>query len=446
MGSEGMTRLMGMAERILGSRGLFVTELALIILLGAGLALWLVPEPHSDWGYYWNAAGEVGRYERGGLSLWLLAIPKILGWAPVPSALLLNLPSATVMLWLVRRADGSATRWFTFLAAAYLLLITPYMGIVQFDLIAATQLAAGFSLVLAPSTHLPRLLSLAFAVLMVVCGVSTKPQYALVIWALLGFHLVAYCLLGRRSRSWTPVLMGVLVLGSIGGFVVDSGLRAAGGRSEAIRTNSAVTLYGGLLVSSDGIGCGYWSVHAAESAKADLHKPLPQAVLDRLGEKPVSHWVSVVGCKLPQVVFPPPFALYWLVESPNIRAGINQDPHRESIDATYYRVLRWERKLYAALALAIMLTVAITCIRLRREGKLLSGMLAVLWIASFWAVHIVFEIQGRYFLGMFLLAPLLCALATRHASSSRSVVPDQGAAKPGDIPTALGADRKNERL
>lgn len=40
-------------------------------------------------------------------------------------------------------------------------------------------------------------------------------------------------------------------------------------------------------------------------------------------------------------------------------------------------------------------------------------MLPALWLLGFWSVHTVFEIQGRYFLGLFVLAPLLCATVMR---------------------------------
>jgi hypothetical protein len=239
------------------------------------------------------------------------------------------------------------------------------------------------------------------------------------IMAMIGLLVVPWWLLRHRSHALVPALMGILLLGSVGGFAVDSGLRAISGRSEAVRTGSAVTLYSGLLASKDGPGCGYWSAEAAKAARRDRHKPLHRVVLDRLGDKPVSHWMSIVGCKLPQVVYPPPYALYWLVESPNVRAKIDADPRRDRINAIYHRVARWERKAYSALTLVILLAVAMVCLRLWRGKAPLLGMLVVAWIASFWAVHAVFEIQGRYFLGMLLLAPLLCALALRNGQAPR---------------------------
>lgn len=391
-----------------------------ILALGAWLALWLSPEPHSDWGHYWAMAGSVQGYERGGIGLWLLAIPKSLGLSPIPSALLLNLASAMAMLWVAWRADGGRVRWLWLLVAGYLLLISPFSGIVQLDLIAATQIAIGSWLVVAAPVRWPRPLVLPLAVLLVVMGVSTKPQYALTLWTLLILMAVPWWIWRRGADGRVRTLLWVLLAGSILGFALDSGMRSLGDRSEAIRTSSAVTLYGGLLVSHDRQGCGYWSVEAAKAARADLEKPMHRAAWERLSEKPVSHWVSVMRCKLPQILRPPPYALYWLVESPNVRASIDAHPDRERIEARYHRILRWERKLYAFLTLSILVVSVATSVVVWRRGERLAALLPVGWFASFWAVHLVFEIQGRYFLGTYLVAPLLCMLVLCMSRDGRS--------------------------
>jgi len=170
------------AERLLASRGLLVAAVTVLMAIGGGLALWLRPEPHSDWAYYWAAGGEASRYERGGLGLWLLAVPNALGLSPLASALLLNLPAAAGMVWLTRTAEGGRWGLATLLVALYLLLLTPFAGIVQLDLIAATAIAAGFYLAMVPPLRWPRALSLGVAWAIVVASASTKPQYGLVLW------------------------------------------------------------------------------------------------------------------------------------------------------------------------------------------------------------------------------------------------------------------------
>lgn len=413
-------------EKGLRSRTLFVLELVLVLTVGTALAVWMQPEPHSDWGYYWAAAGDASRYERGGLSLWLLALPKSIGLPPVPAALLLNLISAAGLLRVVRSLDPTRFRWFALLASLYLLLITPYFGIVQLDLIAAAELATGFWLLAVPSDRLGVRTRFAFATAMFATGVSTKPQYALTLWAMIGLSAILWFALRRSLHALLPLLFAALLAGSLAGFAIDSGLRAVSGRTEAIRTNSAVTLYGGLLVSGTGQGCGYWSVEAAEAAKADLKKPLYRAVLDRLSAKPLEHWTSVIACKMPEILRPPPYALYWLVESPNIRARIDADPRKDRINSIYSLALRWERKAYGTLALAILLSAAGLSLLLWRRQAPMLGLLSLTWIASFWAVHSVFEIQGRYFLGMYLLTPIICAMALRVHPSGRSATRKSG--------------------
>lgn len=389
--------------------GAFLLCLVPTLLFGTALALWLQPQPHSDWGYYWDAAGRFRAYERGGIGLWMLAIPKALGLSPVAAALCLNLPAAAAALWMAWRADAGGRRGLWLATAAYLVLLVPYFGIVQLDVLATTLLGAGMWLGTFAATRPGGRVAFGGAVLLVMAGVSTRPQFALVLWTLLLLVALPW-LLSRGRGHAVSGLLTVLALGSVLGFGLDYGLRALGDRDESIRTSSAVTLYAGLLVSGQDIGCGYWSVEAARAARKDRRKSLHRVMVERLSAQPVSHWIGVIRCKLPEIVRPPPFATYWLVETPSVRAGIEADPRREEINATYYRILGYERLLYAWLTLAILAMAALTAAVLVHRRSVLEGLLPIAWILSFWLVHLVFEIQGRYFLGMYLLTPLLCML------------------------------------
>lgn len=388
-----------------------VAALVAILAAGTWLAFVLGPEPHSDWAYYWQAAGDLSQYRRGGLDLWLLWIPKAMGLSPVAAALTINLPAAAVV-FLVAWSAGRGLRWPALLAIGYLALLTPYLGIVQLDLIAAAQIAAAFWLWFRGGR-----LSWTIAVILMAMAVSTKPQYALTLWAMLALLAPVAWL---RDRVRVLPLLAMLAAGSVAGFGIDVGLRHASGNSEAIRTTSAVTLYGGLLVSGTGVGCGAWSVEAGEAAKADLGQPLATAIVERLRAKPASHWWNVMRCKLPDIVVPYPYAVYWLVESPNVRARIDASPDRERQQARYLRALDVERRLHGALVVLILGSVLVSSVLLARRREWSLAAVPVAWVLSFWGVHLVFEIQGRYFLGLLLLAPIICAFVLRHATRSRS--------------------------
>ncbi|MCC8361760.1 hypothetical protein LK996_01515 [Lysobacter sp. A6] len=398
---------------LLESRWLLAAAGVAIVALGAALALWLQPQPHSDWGYYWDAAGKPEWYQRGGLSLWLLAALKATGMSPWVAASVLNAVAVAVLLLVMHASDTTKGHLLTWLVAAYLFLIAPFIGIVQLDMIAAAQLALGAWMVVSPPKSWPRAASLGVAIALFAMGVSTKPQYALIAWGMTGLFAIAWLLLRRRSNPSALLLMAVLFAGSVAGFAVDLGMRSFSGRTESIRTSSAVTLYGGLLVSSDGKGCGYWKPEATEAAISDLGRPLHEAVVDRLRDKPATHWLSIMECKLPQIVSPPSYALYWLMESPNVRAEREAHPARANIELQYRRVAFVEYRVYALIAWAILLATIIVAVHLWRRGEPLVALFGVLWMLAFWGVHLVFEIQGRYFLGMFLLLPLWCALMLR---------------------------------
>lgn len=392
-------------------------QAGIIALAGVGLALWWRPQPHSDWLHYWLAAGDPSLYERGGIGLWLLALPKWLGLPPEAAALAMNVPAALGLCWLAYRADHSRWKWFAQLVFAYLLLLTPYMGIVQLDLVAAAHLGAGFWLLLDQGIRLRPGMRRAIAFAAIVVAVSTRPQYALTLWTLLGMCALAIVVVRRWRTSRTGPILAVLLLASIAGFAADMAMRQVSGRTEQIRTSSAVTLYAGLLVSADTREerCGYWTPEAASAAVQDLDRPLREAVADRLQAQSPAHWVSVMACKMPEIGLPPAYALYWLMSSPNVveRRAIAPDAAR--VQAIHGYAVSIESRLHQLLVLLILATCAWTVLRTVRKPTL-EGLLPTLWILSFWSVHAVFEIQGRYFLGMLLLAPLLCVLVHPRAS------------------------------
>ena len=398
------------------------SQFGLIAITAIAMALLLRPAPHSDWLYYWKAAGDWHLYRRGGLGVALLSVFKALGWPAHVAALALNLPCAGLLLGLAYRADRTRWKWLAQLVAFQLWLLAPFYGIVQLDLLGACLLAWAFAMLLeSAGTGGKPWMRCASAILLAVSAVSTKPQLALVIWAMIPLLLLLRCPMRRRWPRQLDAWAACMLVAACAGFGVDYGARAMAGQSASMRTSSAVTLYGGLLVSNAGAGCGYWSKSAAEAAKADLRQPLPAAIGSRLRAQPPSHWLRVVECKIPQIVLPPPYALYWLVESPNVRAMLDRRADRERIEHWYAHGLWMERLGYRAMVLAVLATVVVTAVRLRRRGSPAWGMVATTWVAAFWLVHAVFEIQGRYFLPLFLLAPLLCAWASSAAGIGQPV-------------------------
>ncbi len=398
-------------------------QVGVITLAGIALALWWRPEPHSDWLLYWLTAGDPTRYERGGLGLWLLAIPKAMGLPPALAALTLNIPAVVLVSWLAFRVDRSQWKWRAQLVFAYLLLLVPYLGIVQLDLLAAAFLATGFCLLLDHAFVMPRGVRIPVAAAAIAVAVSTRPQYALTLWTLLGMGTLLLVLVPKWRTALGASILATVLVASLAGFSLDMGMRLASGEAERIRTSSAVTLYAGLLVSADSrkARCGFWTPAAAEAAKQDLGRPLHEAVKDRLQARPPAHWASVVACKARDIVLPRAYALYWLTSAPNVveRLAAASDPARAQ--RILKRVSLIEVVLHALLVVVILATTAWTALRERREAP--QGLLPAMWILSFWLVHSVFEIQGRYFLGMLLLAPILCAMAHPKRGARSAVRP-----------------------
>ena len=412
------------------SRGLLLLEIVLIVASASILAVMFAPEPFSDWRYYWDAAGVPRRYERGGAALILLGWVKGLGAPPHLTMLLLNLAAGIATLLLARRVDPTPGKWLSHLVALYLLMLAPYYGIVQLDVLATMSLGAGLMLILHPPSRWSRTGAALVAILAIAAAVSTRPQFLLVLTTLSGLLVLVWGLGKRRGSSVLLLAAGLLFAGALSGFAFDSALRTHAERSGAIRTNSSVTLYSGLLASSARLSdCGRWSAEATTTMRSDLHKPLTQAVIERLQAQPASHWLAVMTCKVPQIVAPPPFAWSWLTTSP--RSGGDPAP------ATLRTIALAEQLVYRLLT-AVLYVLALVIAWKQGFSRRLAY-LPLLWLASFGLVHLVFEVQGRYFLAMLLLLPVLCALVMRGARPGVGG-PSVGPAVPSSV-GGSGSDR-----
>ncbi len=403
----------GLASMASDRRWLWMQAFVLVVA-SASLAFALRPEPFSDWLYYWVAASDLDRYERGGAMLLLVSMLRPLGWSAHATMLALNVPAALSILFMSRRIDPTPGKWLAHIVAGYLLLLTPYFGLVQLDLLAAACLAAAWVLLMgAPERGMGRWRKV-LAVLAGAAAVSTRPQFLLVLSTLSLLMALVWGVTRGNGRRDIPGLMALLMLGVLSGFLLDSGLRAGAERSAALRTNSSVTLYSGLLASSTSYPeCGQWSEEATATMRSDLGKPLSRAVLDRLGNRPVSHWGAIMACKARQIVMPPAFAWWWLHASPRVGAHMQEGLPTASPDLARL-VTFGEAWSYRLMTLVIYLYAILTLVRYVRVDAL--AWLPVAWIGAFWCVHLVFEVQGRYFLSTLLLVPLLCAWVMRRRS------------------------------
>lgn len=383
----------------------------LLAVVAAAFAYVVKPLPFSDWAYYWDAASGTASYERGGVLLFVLRAIQSLELDPYVAALAMNLPAAVVILVITYVADGRRIGIATALVLAYLLAITPYFSVVQFDLSATALLFAGFFLLVVRGSDKRRIGVTLLALVSVALAVSSRPQFLLILLFFGG--TLALCSLAtkrsfRQHQQSSAVIAVVLVAAAMLGFGIDSALRAHAGRAEAVRTNSAVTLYAGLL--SSGVqrpSCGHWSATATRDARADADTPLVQAISQRLEQHSFKHWLSVVKCKVPVILLPPPYALSWSLGAPNVTERVNSAEDAVQLDRRTTRAYRIEHWGYRGLLLLIYSYAIVVVLQRARSKRWMAALIPLFWIASYWAVHSVFEIQARYFLSLFLALPFM---------------------------------------
>ncbi|HEL4807557.1 TPA: hypothetical protein UN084_003108 [Stenotrophomonas maltophilia] len=404
VGREYWVRFMSLVKKFKGE----LIQAAGMTLLWTLAAWWLastfLPAPISDWEYYWYAASALDDYHRGGLALLLLAAPKALGLSPWLSALLLNVAAVFCLAMACNHLDRSRHRLPTVLLWLYLCLLVPYAGIVQLDMLSAAALAiaivSGRAFLLGADRR-----GAALMVLALVFATSTRTQYSLVLLAFVAL-LAPFTLLRPRRARWTWLLCLVAV-GAVLGGVVDSAWRSKAGNAGSFRTGLGVTLYNGLLTSStDAATCGAWSPGGTQAAAEDLHLSLPQAVRNRLAAQDSGHWLKVVECKTRMIVLAQPYAWYWFSDAPVAKDKLAAHPFFAS---RMGELTQWYDRVYKIARTLILLLVMVTVFLAVRRRALLDAAIPLAWLVSFWCVHVALEIQGRYFLGMLLLAPLLCA-------------------------------------
>ncbi len=413
------------------------TAVVLLVALSTASAFAIRPLPFSDWLYYWEVARGAVRYERGGVLVFVLRLLQALSLQPYTAALAMNLASAFAILALAYRGNTKRIGIAPILVLAYLLAITPYYSVIQFDLPATALLCGGLFLLAADASGKRRVWFVVASVALVSSAVSSRPQFFLLLLVFGTLLVLAAALVSpfRGVASNRIVVSAVLlIMAAILGFALDSALRAGAGRADAIRTTSGVTLYAGLLSSeTSGPNCGHWSVQATRDAREDAELPLVQAVSQRLKERTLRHWLEVVRCKAPSIVLPRGYALSWSMGAPNVVERMNASHDFERVNVLSSRLYRIEHLVYWALLTVIYVFTLVVVMRRISNRQWMAALLPVLWISSYWFVHVIFEIQARYFLSLFLLLLFMTA-------SGMSSLFDKG------LPSASKRDRFVSRL
>jgi len=402
-----------------GAAGGFVEDRNLPFVVGA-LVAWTViascfaaiymPTPSGDWAYYWKLATDLGDYRRGGLSVFLLTPFKLLGLQPWMVALPINVGIAWTFVLLCSKVDDTPGKVPTLLAMLYLYTLVPFAGIVQVDMIAALWALAAL-LLGASAVQSAGRWRVGLAIGCLAMAASTRSQYALVLMVM-ALALFPFILFGSQ-RQQVLIRTAVLIIGLGGmlGLVLDTGMRSGTGNGGTFRTGVGVVIYSGLLVTpSSGPWCGGWTPEAKLASELDDGLPFIEAMSNRVSARSFDEFMETIGCKTGRILGYEPFAWYWLQNGRGARRDDELGEARwQWLDRwapAYDRYFAVVRSLgWACLACFVLLSV--------HRRHLLGIVLPLAWIFSYWAVHAVFEVQGRYFLGMAWLAPVLSFVAYR---------------------------------
>lgn len=354
------------------------------------------PMPTSDFIYYWNLAGDLSIYHKGGIIGFIYAPFKAMGIEPYWSALIVNTFFYTLVFiasWLGFKKYRSpfaviGQLLLTFGLAMFGLWNAGYAGMVNADfpnvalLIAATR---GFSLYGVKRNKLWLILGGIALFLAVALRVKTGLALGIIVLMILIFHF-------RSVQKPTAVRWIVLVICIAVGFAAVSEvmLRRQSDRQEDVARQGRLQLYTGILDTSTGPMCGRWTRESFNKTLEELDLPLSEVIEKHLSVKSKQYLLEIVQCKLTAVLNYDEFSYREL-----LAFGVK---HRNYTEEDLELVRHYEKleEKWVNWFKIITYLMILTTLVLWRKLRIPMAITPFAIYFAFMALHSIFEIQARY--------------------------------------------------
>lgn len=354
------------------------------------------PMPTSDFIYYWNLAGDLSIYHKGGIIGFIYAPFKAMGIEPYWSALIVNTFFYTLVFiasWFGFKKYRSpfaviGQLLLTFGLAMFGLWNAGYAGMVNADfpnvalLIAATR---GFSLYGVKRNKLWLILGGIALFLAVALRVKTGLALGIIVLMILIFHF-------RSVQKPTAVRWIVLVICIAVGFAAVSEvmLRRQSDRQEDVARQGRLQLYTGILDTSTGPMCGRWTRESFNKTLEELDLPLSEVIEKHLSVKSKQYLLEIVQCKLTAVLNYDEFSYREL-----LAFGVK---HRNYTEEDLELVRHYEKleEKWVNWFKIITYLMILTTLVLWRKLRIPMAITPFAIYFAFMALHSIFEIQARY--------------------------------------------------
>lgn len=360
--------------------------------------------PFSDFEGYWNEAGNLAEYFKGGALAFLFWPFKALGLSPTTAALILHSLSflgvvATTVRYGFRAQAGAPLYRVLTLVPLFLwfAIWVPLVGFVEVMLIHTSLLIIGLQML-----YLSQRRAVVIVGMVLVYMSFTMRAQAMLIFGML---IVVFGVLSRfvridhRFAKRTLLLIPCLIL-AVG---TETTLLHFSNNRELAKHHQRAPLYAGWVTADtkDPQICGAWSMEAAELSRKELDLPVTQIIARTLQTRGVGFLFQIAACKLNRVPRTQYISAGWplifyvhLQKQPQMESQLLHYADLETQVTDYMR--------YGFLTLLGILLVALV-VELRRGQRHAAGsllFLALLLLAHA-VIYAVFELNSRYLLSLY---------------------------------------------
>lgn len=379
--------------------GLFILHTAVFVWF-LKLSYYVVdsikPMPTSDFIYYWNLAGDLSIYHKGGIIGFIYAPFKMMGIEPYWSALIVNsIFYAFVYMgsWLTFKKFAS--KWcilgqllMTFGLAIFGLWNAGYAGMVNADFPNVALLIISAKML---SNYMVRknkgnlILFGIFLFLAVALRVKTGLALGIILTLLVLFRFKSF-----TRDKWVRWIAIVICLSVGFAAITEIGLRMQSDRQIDVQRQGRLQLYTGLLYTSTGNMCGRWTREAYDKTLEELDDSLITVVQRHLGVKSKRYIAEIILCKWDHVLRYDEFSFrellaFGVTHRSYTELDLEIVRHYEKVEEQWMSIFKY---------LVYLMTVIATVIGFKRKTPIAIMPIAIL--SAFMLLHSVFEIQARY--------------------------------------------------
>jgi 4-amino-4-deoxy-L-arabinose transferase-like glycosyltransferase len=380
----------------------------LITAIVLGVFCWITkrykPEPISDFSSYWQFAGDISSYVKGGLLFILYAPFRALNLEPYTSALIVNsfcFLGISYILWI------GGKKGYQILSTFVLILIgiwfSGYAPIVNSDIPTITFTLLGLR-IFSEALRYQRNIYIFPAIVFTVIGFTMRSQFLYSSIFISVFILIYFIFTKEKTSSLRKTLF-FIILSTILAFSINSILINQSKEQFNIERHKRVPFYTGLIETVEQDSCGRYNIKAVELAEEEIEQPFLTLLIKKYKEIPIESYFNIISCKWKHYLFEHnQSGVGWL------RAHLIKADKTDTINIFYFYVWDYIEEISVRLlkfVSAFLYIFFIIKIKQKNKTEIAVFIYLSFMLLFFFGVHTIMEIQPRYLISPVILATVI---------------------------------------